>query len=142
MDIAQPAGRCGSSVRCARASLWPAPPGRSEASGSSLCRPGPVSRPEAGSCPTGRPSRTPRLRITLDHLGRPAEETKEKNARRQAARPGRRGLPHPREVPRPARAGGARRSFEVRTGPLTSQSVSGVQCTLSAPPLWPEIRPQ
>ena len=24
----------------------------------------------------------------------------------------------------------------------TAQSVSGVQCTLFAPPLWPEIRPQ
>ncbi|MEU9330718.1 DUF6420 family protein [Streptomyces canus] len=41
------------------------------------------------------------LRITLDHLGCPARETKE-----------------------------------------TAQSVSGVQCTLFAPPLWPEIRPQ
>ncbi|MDQ0757677.1 hypothetical protein QFZ32_009160 [Streptomyces canus] len=38
---------------------------------------------------------------------------------------------------RPAHAGGV-----LRTGPLTAQSVSGAQCTLFAPPLWPAIRPQ
>jgi hypothetical protein len=81
------------------------------------------------------------LRITLDHLGCPARETMGKNAAFRRLPLAAEGYCiHAKCRHRPA--GGVLRSFEARTGPLTAQSVSGAQCTLFAPPLWPEIRPQ